>query len=213
MLQRRDERELDRLPGDRDLRRVSLGHDQAVGRRLDPGDLGKRVQVVRDRLARGAQVHRARAALTRAQHVEADVRRDAIQPGAERRPALESVEALPGAQHRLLDRVLRLERRAQHPVAVSGQLSPVLLEPVDQLALREGGGTRSDAHVEIRHVSHRRGTGLPSGFGYPHHGTSALVRANVLAEEPAGGGAARPGAVRYSSTAAPTGVGCGTMRM
>src|SRR4029077_13763791 len=58
---------------------------------------------------------------------EAHVRRDAIQPRPECRPALEPLVGAPGANERLLDRVLGL-RRTEHAVAVPGQLGTVLLE-------------------------------------------------------------------------------------
>ena len=125
VLQRGDEREPDRVALDRDLGRV--------GDRLDPGHLGKRVQVLEDRGARRAEIHRPGTAPSRAEHVEADVRRDPVEPGAERRATLEPVEALPGADERVLHGVLGVERRAEHPVAVAGQLRPVLLQ------LTEGG--------------------------------------------------------------------------
>ena len=62
------------------------------------------------------------------EHVEADVRRDPVEPRPQRGAALEPVEAAPGPHERLLHRVLGLERRAEHPVAVAGQLDPVPLE-------------------------------------------------------------------------------------
>ena len=73
-----------------------------------------------------AEVHRPRAPLAPREHVEADVRRDPVEPRAERRAALEPVEALPGAEERLLHRVLGLEDRAEHPVAVARQLAAML---------------------------------------------------------------------------------------
>ena len=44
-------------------------------------------------LPRGPEIHRPGAALPPVQHVEADVRRDAVEPRAQRRAALEAVEA------------------------------------------------------------------------------------------------------------------------
>ena len=70
------------------------------------------------RRAGGPEVHRASAALALGEHVQAHVGGDAVQPRAQRRAALEPVAWLPGAQQRLLDGVLGLERRAEHPVAV-----------------------------------------------------------------------------------------------
>ena len=130
VLERGDERESDRLAGDGDVGRIAAGRDGAVVRYgLDPGRLGQR----RRRAAASAvsgrvEVDRPGPSLARALHVEADVRRDLVQPRAEGRPALERVVAAPRPDERLLDRVLRLERRAQDPVAVAGQLDPVRLE-------------------------------------------------------------------------------------
>src|SRR5262249_21303784 len=55
---------------------------------------------------------------------QARVGRDPVQPGAHRRAALEAVERAPRPQIRLLDQILGLLGRAQHPVAVSQQLAP-----------------------------------------------------------------------------------------
>ena len=74
------------------------------------------------------EVHRARPALLAAQHVETDVRHDAVQPRAQRGSPLEPVEALPRPQERFLDGVLRLETGSQHPVGVRGELGPVPLQ-------------------------------------------------------------------------------------
>jgi hypothetical protein len=59
------------------------------------------------------------------------------------RARLEAVVAAPGPQHRLLHRVLGLEGRAEHPVAVAGQLPAVLLESLLELTrppLRDARG-------------------------------------------------------------------------
>ena len=60
-------------------------------------------------VAGGSQVHRPGPALARAQHVEADVGRDPVQPRTQLGAALEAIERLPGAQEGLLHRVLGLE--------------------------------------------------------------------------------------------------------
>jgi hypothetical protein len=80
------------------------------------------------RVARRPEIHRARPPLAAVEHVEADVRRDPVQPRAQAGAALEAGEAAPGADERVLHRVLGLERGAEHPVAVRGELSAVLLE-------------------------------------------------------------------------------------
>ena len=110
------------------LRRVAFGCDGAGRNRLDPGHLRQGVQVRLDRLARGPEIHRPRPALAGVQHVEADVRRDPVEPRAQRCTALEAVETSPGAEQGLLHGVLGLERRAEHSVAVGGELRTVLFE-------------------------------------------------------------------------------------
>src|SRR5581483_4358644 len=68
------------------------------------------------------------APLAPLEEVETDVRGDAVQPRAERRAPLEALVAAPGADERLLHRILGLEGRAEHPVAVAGQLGAMALE-------------------------------------------------------------------------------------
>ena len=131
VLQRRDEREADGLALLGELGRVARPlHRQhaAVGDRLEPGDLRERLAERPVGGSRTPQVHGAGPAFATLQHVEAHVRGDAVQPGAQRRPGLEAVEPPPRPEQRLLDGVLRLEGRAQHPVAVRGQLHPVPLQ-------------------------------------------------------------------------------------
>ena len=110
MLQSGDEGEPDRLVRDGDVGRVPFGCQRVLRNRFDPGHLGQCVEVRRDRLARGPEIHRPGAALAGVQHVEADVCRDPVEPRAQRRAALEAVQAPPGAQQRLLHGVLGLER-------------------------------------------------------------------------------------------------------
>src|SRR5437667_9373218 len=59
---------------------------------------------------------------------EADVRGDGVQPGAELRTRLVAVGAFPRAQHRLLERVVGVVERAEHPVAVEVERPPVWLD-------------------------------------------------------------------------------------
>src|SRR6185437_6419711 len=70
----------------------------------------------------------ARAA--RRNMVEAGVRRDAIEPGAERPPPLprEPRSRPPGASERLLHEVFGVLERADHAVAVRLKLAPVAFE-------------------------------------------------------------------------------------
>src|SRR5712691_7910176 len=59
---------------------------------------------------------------------EADVRGDCGQPGGELGARLVAVGALPRAQHRLLERVVGVVERAEHPVAMEVERSPVWLD-------------------------------------------------------------------------------------
>ena len=118
-LQRREEGELDRLPADDSGVRLVVASrhlvEQAIRVGLEPGDLGERVQ-------------RRRPARAPPEDVEADVRRDAVQPRSEQRAAaLEAVAPAPGPQKRLLHGVLGFLERSEHPVAVNVQLAPVPL--------------------------------------------------------------------------------------
>ena len=139
VLQRRDEREPDRLPGGGDLGRVTVdGDDALVGDRLDEGVLGLgREDGGLDRRRR-AEVHRPGSALGRAEHVDADVVGDPIEPRLHRRSAFEAIDRLPGPHKGLLHRVLGLGARAEHAVAVAGELAPVGLELVVEVDV-EGG--------------------------------------------------------------------------
>ena len=137
VLERGDEREPDRLVRDRHVGRVRS--------REDPGRLAPRVQVVEDRLLSGAEIHRARTPLAPVQRVEADIRRDPVEPRAQGRAALEAVDRPPGADECLLHRVLGLERRAEHAVAVGNERAPMLLELLLQLGSR---------HLQRFHDSH-----------------------------------------------------------
>src|SRR5436309_10653121 len=59
---------------------------------------------------------------------EADVCCDGVEPGGEQRAWLVAVGAFPGAQHRLLERVVRVVERAEHPVTVEMERPPVWLD-------------------------------------------------------------------------------------
>ena len=65
------------------------------------------------------------------------------------------VEASPRAEHRLLHRVLRLERRGEHPVAVAGQLAAMLLQQLLELGARDSGRRFHAAHDSGRAAESR----------------------------------------------------------
>src|SRR5262249_60241213 len=108
-------------------RRVRVRDDLPVRNRLEPARPAARRQRAVE-AARVAELEGTNPALLAVEHVEADVRCDPIEPRLQSRPTLEAVEPAPGTHHCLLDRVLGVEGRAEHPVAVPGQLSAVALE-------------------------------------------------------------------------------------
>ena len=102
----------DRLLPDDQLRRVA----RRPRRRPAPGMLS-------DERSRSSGRRRRRL-----YDVHADVRGDAVQPRAHRRPALEAVQPLPRTNHRLLCRVVGVDGRTEHPLAVPRDLDAVDLE-------------------------------------------------------------------------------------
>ena len=130
MLERGDERQLYRLAllvtcvG----RRVAVGEPELlVGIRLDPhGFDERRPRVVRR--GRRSVVDREQALVPALERVQAGVRRDPVEPGPERASPTELGQPAPRAQQRLLEDVLGVLERAEHPVAVSVELGSVLLD-------------------------------------------------------------------------------------
>src|SRR4051794_28177194 len=62
------------------------------------------------------------AACALCQHCQTDVRGDPIEPGTEWGAWLEAIELAPGAQQCLLERIIRVCERAEHPIAMDMQL-------------------------------------------------------------------------------------------
>ena len=77
---------------------------------------------------RRAVVDRQHALRAPRDRVQARVGRDPVEPGAQRAAALEPRQAAPRAQQRLLQRVLGVVERAEHPVAVRVQLAAMRLD-------------------------------------------------------------------------------------
>ena len=80
------------------------GDGAAVRHRLDPHVVGQAGRQRRRRVRGLGEIHRAGPSLAGAEHVEAHVRGDAVQPRPQRRAALEAVDVLPGADQRQLRR-------------------------------------------------------------------------------------------------------------
>src|SRR5438105_15873700 len=87
---------------------------------------------------------------------EADVRGDGVQPGGELRAWLVAVGALPRAQHRLLEGVVRVVERAEHPVTVEMERAPVWLDQERERLL----------------VHRLRDANRPAGWADPHRAPS-----------------------------------------
>jgi hypothetical protein len=126
-LQRRDERERDRfaglVAGLRPGCRVGEVGEQHVGVGAQPDHFA-----AAGRLGRGDVKRRqvgGRVPPGRAQRVQAAVGGDPVQPRAEGSPALEPGQPPPSGGEGLLQRVLRVRKRAEEPVAVELDLSPV----------------------------------------------------------------------------------------
>jgi hypothetical protein len=86
------------------------------------------VQIAAQRFARRPEIHGHGPTCTPLEMVEADVGGDPVQPRADRGATLKVLVGAPRAQQRLLDGVVRLERRSEHPVAVTGERCAVSLQ-------------------------------------------------------------------------------------
>src|ERR1700682_5483914 len=156
VLQRGHEGEPNGLARHGELRRITLRRKQAIRDGLEPGCLRERVQIRFHRRASGPQIHRPCPPVASLQHVEADVGRDPVEPGTQRGPTLEAFQSSPGSQQGLLYRVLRLERRAQHAVAIACERGTMLFELTFEVDWRD------DARRGL-HAAHP--TGRPPTFG------------------------------------------------
>ncbi len=106
-------------------RRGDRPFEQGVRIGLEPHDLAEPGRFGRFDLGDGPLLGRASAG--RAQRVETPVGGDPVQPRADRGPSLEPGEALPGGEQRVLEGVLGVLDRSEHPVAVHLELSTVRL--------------------------------------------------------------------------------------
>ena len=124
---------------------------ERVGIRLEPHDFTEASRL--GRLNLGDVPLLGRASAGRAKRVEAPVGGDPVEPGAERGASLESSEALPGGQERLLQGVLGVLEGSEHPVAVHLQLSAVRF---GQLSERVAvSGPRPDDQVGCHYSTQR----------------------------------------------------------
>ena len=167
MLQADDERERDRL-----LRLVARLRSRASSGSPPAGVL---VGLQPEHLAPARRLGHlgrrpVRAAPARAQGVERAVGGDPVQPRADRRAFLELLEAAPRGEQRLLEQVLGVLRRADDPVDVQLELTPVRVGQRAERGLvaararapgsaRSRSDPRSAARVDTHHGHRRRGDG------------------------------------------------------
>jgi hypothetical protein len=144
VLQRGDEGELHALAAL--VARLGAGEavgepERVVGVGLHPDRLDHRHAGAGVGIGGGAVVDRQHPLGPPRDLVEAGVGRDRVEPGAQRAAALEPRQALPGPQQRVLEGVLGVVDRAQHPIGVRMQLAAVGLdEPAKRLLVARAGG-------------------------------------------------------------------------
>ena len=131
-----DERQPDRLAGRGDVGRVAGQVDHPlVGDRLHEHVLAVGLaEYGVGMVARQAHLHGAGTALGAAQHVDAHVVGDAVEPRPERRASLEGADGTPRPDHGFLDGVLGLGAAAEHAVAEARELPAVRLDRPFELA-------------------------------------------------------------------------------
>jgi hypothetical protein len=135
-----DEGELDRLPRDDHRTGLVLRRrdrlEQPIRIRLQPRKVA-RGQKRRGRIARRGHLRRQHPRRLSAKHVETCVRGDPVEPGPKREaPVRAEAGALaPSAEKRLLDEILGVLERAEHPIAMNLQLPAVALEESDEARL------------------------------------------------------------------------------
>ena len=139
VLQRGDEGELDALAllvARLGCRSSALDAERFVRLRLEPDSSSTGAPGPVAGRRRRAVVDRQHPLRTLLERVEAYVRRDPVEPGAERASGLESREAAPCPQQHLLQGVVGIVRRAEHPVAVGVQLAAVRLDQLRRRSAR-----------------------------------------------------------------------------
>jgi hypothetical protein len=80
-----------------------------------------------------------RAATGVAQYVQTSVGRNPVEPGPQARALLEAAQPTPGGHHRLLQHVLGILHRAEHPVTVKLQFAPEWLRDLAEGKLIASG--------------------------------------------------------------------------
>jgi hypothetical protein len=141
-LQRRDERQGDRLGGLVPCLRSRLGAGQLIEQqvwiRFEPGHVAEPGRL--GRIGPGLRAVHRHPPATGAQGIEAAAGGNPVEPGADRGPFFEAPEPAPGGQQRLLERVLGVLGGAEDPVAVNLQLVPVRVDKLPERFLVAGPG-------------------------------------------------------------------------
>ena len=169
--------QLDRLARLDDDRRLVVRWrrhlQQPVRVRLEPRQVDRRREVGVQDLFRRPDIGRHDSLRTTRQRVEARIRRDAVEPGPEQRASLERGTRLPCLEVRVLDEVVGVVDRAEHPVAMDVELAAVPLaqrgEGIAIAAAGRGHGRRflgglggsnrfrADGHRHVRFDGERAG--------------------------------------------------------
>ena len=158
MLDRGEKRELDRLSRDDHVHRPGALVEEEVGIRLQPREVGRRPRR-RPELGRGDGLVGNDAPGAALEHPEARVRGDPVEPRAEGGLPPVGRARRPRTHERLLERVLRVLERAEHPVGVNLQLAAVALDQLRERSL-VAGSRRAD-HLLLDRVR-RRGRSFES---------------------------------------------------
>ena len=113
--------------------------------------IGRRQWIVR--VGRGAESIGSIRLGPSLDRLQAGVSGDPVEPGLERAAALESGQGPPGVQQRLLERVLGVLQRAEHPIAVSVQRCTMGSDQLAECVFRRRSGRRRAARLVA--VGHR----------------------------------------------------------
>jgi hypothetical protein len=161
VLQRREERELQGLTLlVASFRRCVSAFDPVALARigLDSDGRSRVVPGMPGRIGRRSLIERQGRPRATCELVEAHVRGDLVQPGSDGSSLLDPWQTTPGAQERVLHRVLGVMHRTEHPVAVGVKLRAMWFDE----AIEAGfvAGERCGECIKFRHGEARRGQGL-----------------------------------------------------
>jgi hypothetical protein len=95
----------------------------------------------------GAEVVRKQALAAAPELGQAHVGGDRVQPGPGSAGVAQAGSAAPRAQQRLLQRIVGVVHRAEHPVAMGVELGSVLLDEFRETAIRRGHRQRCSTTI------------------------------------------------------------------